>query len=142
MKKFSIKVAGGRELELIYTSLDAIQLKKRFGKFVMVLFNADIFHDQEVQAAILAIGARHKAPKVLDDDFLGTDRRPGWIDEYVKGGGDMRADSHGDPEKGPDGWVTVARKAAYSYGVITGKVDDLDAENDEGKGQIPATAQG
>jgi len=139
MKRFSIKV-GARELELIYTSLDAIQLKKRFGKSMMVLFNADIFHDQEVQAAILAIGARHKAPKVLDEDFLGTDRRPGWIDEYVKGGGDMRANSHGDTES-PDGWVTVARKAAYFHGVITGKVEDLDAETDEGKGQIPETAQ-
>ncbi len=140
MKKFSIKV-GARELELIYTSLDTIQLKKRFGKAAFVLFNVDILHDQEVQAAVLAIGARHKAPKVLDDDFLGTDRKLGWIDEYVKGGGDMRADHHGDPDKGPDGWVTVARKAAYAHGVITGKVEDLDAEDDEGKGQTLETAQ-
>jgi len=140
MKKFSIKV-GARELELIYTSLDAIQLKKRFGKAAFVLFNVDLLHDQEVQAAVLAIGARHKAPKVLDDDFLGTDRKPGWIDEYVKGGGEMRADNHGDAEKGPDGWVTVARKAAYAHGVVTGKVEDLDAEDDEGKGQTPETDQ-
>lgn len=138
MKKFSIKV-GIRELDLVYTSLDAISLKKRFGKAMFVLFNVDLLHDQEVQAAVLAIGARHRAPKVLDDDFLGTDRKAGWIDEYVRDGGDMRADNHGDPAK-PDGWVTVARKAAYAHGIVTGRVEDLDAEDEEGKGQTLETS--
>lgn len=132
MKKFEITLPDGKPIELLYTSLDAITLKKQFEKPMFQLFNVDVAHDREVQAAILTLGAKHKRPNVEEKDFLGTDSKPGWIDRYVQAGGDMTI------RAGSNGWIKVARAAAYYHGIVNGRCTDLDApddEDEEGKGE-------
>lgn len=138
MKTFPITLPDGKQVELLFTSLDAITLKKQFGQPMFRLFNVEISTDREVQAWILALGAKHKRVNVEVKDFLGTDSKLGWIDRYIAAGGDMSWQA-----QEPQAWMRAARAAAYYHGIVNGRVDDVDApeadESDEGKGQETAS---
>lgn len=122
MKEFSITI-GGRERRLRFTSRDAIDLYKAFGKPLVELVKYDLvgLDDEnkqmrttrpDVQIAFLHRGLRHDNPRLTEDQVID------WVDRHLEAGLDIEE-------------LTVpAGKAAYYSGIVFGKRVDVDAEAD------------
>lgn len=141
MKEFSVDL-GGKVRPLKFHTLDALDLKKRFGKGARELifedtlgipgkpgpdgrFVANAFlQDQEVQLFVLFLALRRGGAKVSENQLIE------WVDEYVK------PPAEGEATKDFGDLVAPAAKAALYSGAITGRSLDIDeASEEDGEGK-------